>query len=75
MGIVTYGSFVGPFLGVALSLVAIRHCHAGVAATLISTSPVLILPFAVIVYREKAQSRRRSAALLLSVLGVALLVL
>ncbi|MHB0957081.1 MAG: DMT family transporter [Pirellulaceae bacterium] len=74
MGIVAYGSFVGPFLGVALSLVAIRHCHAGVAATLISTSPVLILPFAVIVYREKLSLQAVCGALL-SVVGVALLVL
>jgi drug/metabolite transporter (DMT)-like permease len=74
MGIVTYGSFVGPFLGVALSLVAIRHCHAGVAATLISTSPVLILPFAVIIYREKLSLQAVCGAVL-SLIGVALLVL
>ena len=74
MGIVTYGSFVGPFLGVALSLVAIRHCHAGVAATLISTSPVIILPFAVIVYGERLSLQAICGAVL-SVIGVALLVL
>jgi drug/metabolite transporter (DMT)-like permease len=74
MAIVAYGSFVGPFLGVALSLVAIRLCHAGVAATLISTSPVLILPFVVLVYRERLSPQAVGGALL-SVLGVALLVL
>jgi drug/metabolite transporter (DMT)-like permease len=72
MAIVAYGSFVGPFLGVTLSMVAIRHCHAGVAATLISTSPVLILPFAVLVYRERLSAQAVGGALL-SVLGVALL--
>ena len=57
-----------------MSLVAIRLCHAGVAATLISTSPVLILPFVVIVYRERL-SLQAVVGALLSVLGVALLVL
>ena len=74
MVIVAYGSFVGPFLGVALSMVAIRLCHAGVAATLISTSPVLILPFAVLVYRERLSPQAVGGAML-SVLGVALLML
>jgi drug/metabolite transporter (DMT)-like permease len=74
MVIVAYGSFVGPFLGVVLSMVAIRYCHAGVAATLISTSPVLILPFAVLVYRERLSPQAVGGAIL-SVLGVALLML
>jgi drug/metabolite transporter (DMT)-like permease len=74
MVIVAYGSFVGPFLGVVLSMVAIRYCHAGVAATLISTSPVLILPFTVLVYRERLSPQAIGGAIL-SVLGVALLML
>lgn len=72
MALVAYGSFVGPFLGVALSMVALRHCHAGVAATLIGTSPVLILPFVVVVYRERLSAQAVGGAFL-SVLGIALL--
>ncbi len=74
MSIVLFGSLVGPFLGVALSLVAIRNCHAGVAATIISTTPVLILPFVVLLYREHVSVRSVVGAVL-SVIGVALLVL
>jgi drug/metabolite transporter (DMT)-like permease len=74
MAITAYGSLVGPCLGVALSLVAIRHCHAGVAATLISTSPVMILPFAVLLYRERLNVHAIGGAVL-SVCGVALLTL
>lgn len=74
MLMMTYGAFVGPFVGVALSLVAVRHCHAGVAATIINTMPVLILPIAVVVYKEKV-SLRAAAGAVVSVAGVALLVL
>jgi len=74
MAIITFGSFVGPFLGVVLLMIALRHCHAGVAATIISTTPVWILPFVVILYREKVSLRAVGGAVL-SVVGVALLVL
>jgi drug/metabolite transporter (DMT)-like permease len=74
MAIVAYGSLVGPFVGVALSLEAIRLCPTGVAATLIGTTPVLVLPFAVAFYRERLTAQAVGGAIL-SVLGVALLVL
>lgn len=74
MGIITYGSLVGPVLGVALSLIAIRDCKTAMAATLIATSPVLILPFAVLVYREKLTIHAICGAIL-SVVGVVLLAL
>ena len=74
MSITVLGSIVGPFLGVALSLVAIRHCHAGVAATIISTTPVLILPFVIVMYHEKV-SLRAACGAGVAVAGVAMLVL
>ena len=74
MTIMTLGAAVGPFLGVALSMVALRHCHAGVAATIFGTIPVLILPFVILLYREHVSLRAAGGAIL-SVLGVALLVL
>jgi len=72
MAVVTYGSFVGPVLGVALSMVALRLCPAGVAATLIGMSPVLILPFVVVIYRERLSPQAIGGAVL-AVVGVALL--
>lgn len=46
------GSFFGPFLGVSLSLLAVQHTEAGVAATLMSLTPVLIIPVSLIVFAE-----------------------
>jgi drug/metabolite transporter (DMT)-like permease len=62
MGIVMFGSFVGPFLGVMLFMIAMRYCHVGVVATIVNTMPVLILPF-LIVFVSKPPRRRRSRAL------------
>ena len=59
MAIVLFGSLVGPFLGVALCMVALQYSHPGVTATIISTTPVLILPFAILMYREKVSLRGR----------------
>jgi drug/metabolite transporter (DMT)-like permease len=73
MAIVTFGALVGPFVGVVMSLIALRHCHAGVVATIISTMPVLILPFVILLYHEKVSLRALGGAIL-SILGVALLV-
>jgi len=74
MAIVLFGALVGPFLGVALCMVALQHSHPGVTATIISTTPVLILPFAILMYREKVSLRAAGGAAL-TVVGVALLAL
>ncbi len=74
MGIVTLGAMIGPFLGVALCMFALRYCQAGVTATIISTMPVLILPFVVVLYREKVSLRAVGGAMV-SVAGVALLMM
>jgi drug/metabolite transporter (DMT)-like permease len=50
---VTIGSFFGPFLGVSLSLLALKYTAAGVAATLTSITPILIIPPAILFFREK----------------------
>jgi drug/metabolite transporter (DMT)-like permease len=47
------GAITGPVLGVVLSLVAIARAPMGVAATLMSLSPVLLLPVSHFVFREK----------------------
>jgi drug/metabolite transporter (DMT)-like permease len=73
MTIMLLGSTVGPFLGVAFYMIALRHCHAGVVTTIISTMPVLILPFSVLLFRERVSVRALLGAVL-SIVGVALLV-
>jgi len=53
----TIGAVFGPFLGVSLSLFAVRHALAGVAATIMALVPVLILVPTVLVYRERVSAR------------------
>ena len=68
------GAFFGPFLGVWMSLVAVAHIEAGIAATLNSTTPVLIIPAIILVYRERVTGRAVAGAVV-AVIGVALLFL
>ena len=39
------GSFIGPFVGVWLSLVAVQTAAVGIASTLMSLSPIVLIPF------------------------------
>ena len=68
------GSFVGPFLGITLSLVAIAHAQVGIAATLLSTSPIMMLPMVRIIYKE-ALSWKAIVGTCVAVGGVAVLFL
>ncbi|MFL6236736.1 MAG: DMT family transporter [Thermoanaerobaculia bacterium] len=68
------GAFFGPFLGVSLSLFAIRHTVAGVAASIMALQPVLIIPLVVVVHRERVGAGGVLGALV-AVAGVALLFL
>lgn len=66
------GAVFGPFLGVSLSLVAVKYTQAGVAATLMSLVPVLIIPASVLVFRERV-SRMAIVGAVVAVIGSALL--
>jgi drug/metabolite transporter (DMT)-like permease len=68
------GAFFGPFLGVALSLFAIRHTVAGVAASIMALQPVLIIPLVVLLHRERVGVGGVAGALV-AVAGVVLLFL
>ena len=57
---------------VGLSLVAVQRTSAGVAASLMATTPVLILPIVVLLGRERFSLASLGGALL-AVAGVALL--
>jgi drug/metabolite transporter (DMT)-like permease len=54
---ISAGALTGPALGVVLSLVAIAHTHIGVASTLMSLTPVLLLPVSHFLFKEKITSR------------------
>jgi drug/metabolite transporter (DMT)-like permease len=68
------GSVFGPFLGVAFSLTAIQYTNTGVAATIMSIVPVLIIPPAIFIFKEKVNLKEVIGALI-AVGGVALLFL
>jgi drug/metabolite transporter (DMT)-like permease len=68
------GALTGPVLGVILSLVAIAHTHIGVASTLMSLTPVLLLPVSHFLFKEKITSRS-IVGTLVALLGVVMLFL
>ena len=68
------GAVMGMFLGNVFVMVALQHSPAGVVTTITATTPVLILPFSVLFYREKISLRAISGAFV-AVAGVALLLM
>lgn len=71
---ISAGALTGPVLGVVLSLVAIAHTHIGVASTLMSLTPVLLLPVSYFLFKERITSRAIIGTLI-ALLGVVLLFL
>ena len=65
------GAFFGPFLGVTLSLVAVKFTSAGIAQTLMSLTPVIIILPSVFIFKEKVTLREIVGAFV-AVGGVAL---
>ena len=61
----------GPFVGVSLSLMATQYTSTGVAMTIMSLSPVLILWPAHVLFGQRV-TRREVLGALISVAGVAL---
>jgi drug/metabolite transporter (DMT)-like permease len=68
------GAVVGPFLGMTLSMVAVAYIAAGIAQTLMSLMPVLIIPVVWVIYREKTNWRGILGAVV-AIIGVAILCL
>lgn len=71
MRIVGLGSFAGPFLGVSFSLIAVQYTTTGIAATLTSMAPIIIILPSMIINKEKVKFIEIVGAVI-SVLGVAL---
>lgn len=66
------GTLFGPVLGIAFSLISILYTNVAVAATLMATVPIMMLPAVRIVYKEKL-SWRATVGALIAVMGVAIL--
>ncbi|HWB80212.1 MAG TPA: DMT family transporter [Nannocystaceae bacterium] len=73
LGLVVLGATFGPFLGVGLSLTAAQLTAAGIAASLMALQPLLIIPLAIWIEKERVGPRAIFAAAL-AVAGVILLV-
>jgi len=66
---ITIGSLFGPFLGVSFSLIAIQYANTGVAATIMSIVPVLIIPFSIKILKERVALKEIIGAII-AVAGV-----
>jgi drug/metabolite transporter (DMT)-like permease len=74
MTLIVSGSIAGPVVGVALLLWSIRLVPTGIASTITSTIPVIIIPFVIVLYKEKVSARAVLGAVV-AVVGVGLLFL
>jgi drug/metabolite transporter (DMT)-like permease len=74
LGLLALGAFVGPVLGVTSSLLAIQYVEIGIASTLNSLTPVIILPISYFVLKEKV-GWQAIVGTLLAIAGVTILFL
>ncbi len=74
MKLTLLASVIGPFLGLWLSMIAINYAQAGIAATLMSLTPVMIIPVVHFLYGERVNIRGISGAIL-AVVGVSIIFL
>ena len=72
MAYIAAGALVGPFLGVSLSLLAVQHTRAGVAASIMATTPLLVIPLTRWLERESISASALGGAAV-AVAGVVLL--
>lgn len=68
---ITAGSIFGPFLGVSFSLMALKYTETGIAATLMSLSPILLILPAYMLFKQKVTLIEVIGAFV-SILGVIL---
>jgi len=72
LGSILIGTILGPYLGITFSLIAIDNTKVGIAATLMSTMPIIMLPMSKYIFKETLSWRAISGAVL-AVLGIAIL--
>lgn len=68
----TVGSFFGPFLGISMSLYAVQKINPGVASTLISITPIMLIPYAYFIKKEKV-SAKEILGTVIALTGVAIM--
>jgi drug/metabolite transporter (DMT)-like permease len=73
LALTSVGAFLGPYLGVVLSLAALHYTSAGVASTIMALTPVTLIPFAVFIHKEHV-SLRALVGTLVAFSGIVLLI-
>ena len=68
---VLVGTFFGPFIGVAFSLMAVQYTESGIASTLMALTPVIIIIPSVVLLKQKVTVMEVVGAII-SVVGVSL---
>lgn len=74
LAISSLGALFGPFIGVTLSLYAVQRTNTAIASTIMSLMPVIIIPFSILIYKEKIQASEVLGAIV-AIAGTAVLML
>lgn len=74
MAAMSTATIIGPFLGIWLSLLSIQYTKIGIAATLMATTPLFVIPLVMIFHKERP-SLRAIIGTVTTVAGVAILFL
>jgi drug/metabolite transporter (DMT)-like permease len=74
LGYTAVGAICGPVLGVTLSLYAVQHIQTGIASSIMSTTPLLIIPMSAAIHKERV-SARTVVGTVVAIVGVTLLFL
>ncbi|MEW6512283.1 MAG: DMT family transporter [Bacteroidota bacterium] len=74
LGLTALGAVLGPFLGISFSLIAVASTSVGVAATLMATVPILMLPLVHFIHKERLSAKAIGGAVI-AVVGVGILFL
>jgi drug/metabolite transporter (DMT)-like permease len=68
------GTFVGPFLRIWMSLIAVQLTRVGIASTLMALPPILLIPIGYLLYKERV-SKRGIIGTVVAFAGVAIIFL
>jgi drug/metabolite transporter (DMT)-like permease len=74
MRLILGGSIAGPFIGVWLSLIAVQKAPVGIASTLMSFAPIILLPVGRVLFHERI-TWRAVVGTILAMIGTAILFL
>ena len=72
MAQMTLGAFVGPVLGVSLLMLSMQYLTAAVSQTFVAALPIVIIPFVMVIHKERV-SLRAALGAVIAVAGVAIL--